>query len=99
MEVLFVIFVLVAVVTVAGIAFSIWALSAALRMLVWSVGGAFRSVGRVVVPGGVKREAVPHGQGCSNTACLCNNPVHARFCRRCGRALPALMRLVETRAA
>ena len=38
-------------------------------------------------------------QSCPNADCRSDNPGHARFCRRCGRPLPAFMRLVDARAA
>lgn len=38
-------------------------------------------------------------QMCSNPQCKCANPAHARFCRRCGKSLPSLLRVVSSRAA
>jgi hypothetical protein len=38
-------------------------------------------------------------QVCNNAQCRCANPAHARFCRRCGKSLPSLLRVVSGRAA
>jgi hypothetical protein len=38
-------------------------------------------------------------QVCNNAQCRCANPAHARFCRRCGKSLPSLLRVVAGRAA
>ncbi|MDB5326078.1 MAG: hypothetical protein JWM57_1647 [Phycisphaerales bacterium] len=88
MEIIPIILIAVAVIAVSGLLFCAWAVIAVAR-----------AIGRLIRPTRSPHLTAAHGQGCSNTACLCNNPVHARFCRRCGKPLPALMRLVETRAA
>ena len=38
-------------------------------------------------------------QVCNNVQCKCANPSHARFCRRCGKSLPSLLRVVSSRVA
>lgn len=88
MEAILVGLILVAVVAVAGVLFCVWASVAAVRGLARMVFGSRKSPPRL-----------NGGQACVHDDCLCTNPNHARFCRRCGRPLPGLMRLVGSRAA
>lgn len=88
MEAILVGMIVVAVVAVAGVLFCVWAVVSAMRGLTRMIFGPRQPATR---PAG--------SQDCVNNDCLCPNPGHARFCRRCGRPLPGLMRLVGSRAA
>ena len=88
METLLVGMIVVAVVAVAGVLFCVWAAVAAMRGLARMVFGPRKPAARVA-----------DAQDCVHGDCLCPNPGHARFCRRCGRPLPGFMRLVGSRAA
>ena len=91
MEALVIIFMVVVAVIIAAVAFAVWALVA--------VG---RGVTRLVAPKRPARRApaLPGSvQVCSNVQCRCSNPSHARFCRRCGKSLPSLLRVVSSRVA
>ncbi|MGC4032494.1 MAG: hypothetical protein QM754_12340 [Tepidisphaeraceae bacterium] len=87
MEIVFGFLVVIAVIAVAAVLFCVWLIATVVR----GIGNAVRPRRQVVMPAG--------RQVCNNRDCLGDNPDHARFCRRCGRPLPALMRLVETQAA
>lgn len=90
MEVIFLVFVFIAVIAVGALVFCLWATGTVLL----AIG---RGVRRLVWP---KRRKQPRvAQTCDNRDCLCDNPAHARFCRRCGRSLPALLRLAGSQAA
>ena len=86
MELVFLFLVFVAVLAVISVGFCLWLVSA-----------VFRGVARVFVPARVSRPTDP--QACANAECRCSNPPYARFCRRCGRSLPALLKTVASRAA
>lgn len=91
MEAIVIIFMVVVAVLIAAVAFSVWAIVA--------IG---RGVKQLVVP--KRRVALPPTvpgsvQVCSNVQCRCSNPSHARFCRRCGKSLPSLLRVVSNRVA
>lgn len=88
MEVLGIILIAVAVIAVTGLLFCVWAIVAIAR-----------AIAGMVWPKRQPRPLASGFQACRNHACLCANPGHARFCRRCGQALPALMRLAGSRAA
>ncbi|HEX8322945.1 MAG TPA: hypothetical protein VF595_03435 [Tepidisphaeraceae bacterium] len=96
MEVLVILLVMVAVIAVAGLLFCVWAVAAVLR---GSARVVRRSVRKVIRPKHRRSFKEPAGQGCGNRDCLCANPPYARFCRRCGRPLPALLRLAGSKAA
>ena len=86
MELVFMLLVFVAVLAVAAVAFCLWL-----------VGAVCRGAASVFAPPRTRRPA--NGQACANALCRCDNPTDARFCRRCGRSLPALLRTVASRAA
>jgi hypothetical protein len=88
MEVIFVALIFIAVITLAGVLFVLWVARAI-------VGVILRAIWPSARPRAINAEAQP----CGHDDCRCNNPNFARFCRRCGRPLPALMRLAETHAA
>ncbi|HEX8342855.1 MAG TPA: hypothetical protein VF624_18275 [Tepidisphaeraceae bacterium] len=66
----------------------------------WATVSIMRAVVRAVWP----RHALvpitsPRPQVCANEQCRGTNPSHARFCRRCGKSLPSLMRTISSRVA
>jgi hypothetical protein len=73
---------------------------AAVLFCAWVVVAVVKGVFRLVMPkrrrGLMVNDAV---QMCGNPQCKCANPSHARFCRRCGKSLPSLLRVVSSRAA
>jgi hypothetical protein len=92
MESVVIILLVVVAIVIAAVAFSTWALFAIIRGIIG-----------IAKP---KRTSSPivHHQGravqmCNNVQCKCANPSHARFCRRCGKSLPSLLRVVSSRVA
>lgn len=73
---------------------------AAVLFCAWAVVAIVKGIFRLFVPkrkqGLLVNESV---QMCGNPQCKCANPAHARFCRRCGKSLPSLLRVVSSRAA
>lgn len=68
---------------------------------VWAIIAIVRAIGGVFTSGKSKRaEPVASTvQVCNNRQCGCTNPSTARFCRRCGKSLPSLLRAVTDRVA
>jgi hypothetical protein len=66
----------------------------------WAVYAIIHGIVRAASP---KPRLVPISQPapqiCGNAQCRCSNPAHARFCRRCGKSLPSLLRAVSSRVA
>ncbi len=75
----------------AGVLFCIWIVVAVVRFI----------VGLVVPkrPKPLPQVSAGGEQVCNNPQCSCRNPSHARFCRRCGKSLPSLLRVVSSRVA
>jgi len=68
---------------------------------VWVIVAGARGIARMVT-GNRNRPQIPHIsqiQICNNVQCQCQNPSYARFCRRCGKSLPNLLRVVPSRVA
>lgn len=68
---------------------------------VWVIVTIIRALVRAVTPAR-KPPTMSDARGvqvCRNPQCGCGNPAHARFCRRCGKSLPSLLRVVSSRAA
>jgi hypothetical protein len=67
---------------------------------VWTVLTVVRGVFRLLIPRKKPRPMMNDSvQVCANPRCGCVNPSYARFCRRCGKSLPSLMRMISSRAA
>lgn len=91
MEGLLIIFIAIAVVATAAVLFVCWAVIAIIKGIV-----------KLFLPSTYRKPASPGLGGvqtCTNMQCRCQNPGHARFCRRCGKSLPNLLRIAGTRAA
>ncbi|MGH7178703.1 MAG: hypothetical protein ACREJC_15100 [Tepidisphaeraceae bacterium] len=92
MEWLFTVFVFFGVIAVTALLFGGWLIFVLVRLVV-------RGIASIVDPGTVEsRPVVYEGLVCRNSQCRCVNPAGARYCRRCGGALPQVQR-VETRRA
>ncbi len=73
---------------------------AAVLFCAWIVVAAVRGIFRLFIPQHKKLPRMHSAvQVCNNPQCQCGNPTHARFCRRCGKSLPSLLRVVSSRAA
>jgi hypothetical protein len=71
------------VMALASLLFGGWVIVSVVRLLGQGIGfllGGDRGTVAEVLPGGVERR-------CGNRLCRANNPVSARFCRRCGRSM------------
>ena len=90
MEALFVILLCIVAILIAAVVICAWLVLATGKALFRLFGFARRPKMRLVNP------AV---QTCNNNHCRCDNPAFARFCRRCGKSLPSLLRVVADRAA
>jgi hypothetical protein len=97
-------FIFVAIITIAAIAFGGWVIVSIVRVLASAVTTLFapnrhdaaaKQLNRVDGLSGVATEAVR----CGNSGCMAQNPADAKFCRRCGRGLPAAARVQVRRAA
>ena len=93
-------FLFVLVVTIAAVFVAIWVIWTTLRVI---VGGTVKAIG--VGAGGNRRRQIVAAPPpllnlrCLRQGCWANNPSDARFCRRCGNALPNPQRVVVRRAA
>ena len=70
---------------VALVVFVLWLAAAVVRGVGRLIAGAFRLLAGP--PDAVAAD--PHATRCPRRDCLSANPVEARFCRRCGHAMPA----------
>jgi len=89
MEGIFIAILVLGAILLAAVLFCVWAVVAVIRFFV-----------NLCTP---KRTKLVEMQGsvqiCNNHQCACRNPSHARFCRRCGKSLPSLLRVVSSRVA
>ena len=90
MEVLLVIFIFITVIAAAAVLFVAWACVMIFRGITW-----------LFMPNAKDMPIDPNAvQTCANRHCLGENPGHARFCRKCGKSLPNMLRLAgDVRAA
>jgi len=96
-EVFVTLFLFVVVIMVTALLFGGWVIFMIIRLIV-------RALGAVFSPTPAPTRIVPlQGQSpmvtCSNPRCRGPNPLAARFCRRCGVALPSPQRVAARRAA
>ena len=90
MEALLIILLCLLAVLIAGVVLCVWLVFATIKGVI----GLFRP--SRPQPVYAQNPAV---QTCDNAHCHCDNPAYARFCRRCGKSLPSLLRLVDHRVA
>lgn len=89
-EVALILGVLLVLGVVGLIGLAVWVAVAMVRLLVGVVVGLVRgTVGLVLRPVLGSRRRVAAERCCPRPSCQQGNPVEARFCRRCGRALTA----------
>jgi hypothetical protein len=83
------------VIMITALVFGGWVIFTIIRLI-------FRVLGALVCPTAPWKRVTATPQAmvtCSNPRCRGPNPVAARFCRRCGVALPAAQRVNVQRAA
>jgi hypothetical protein len=78
------------IISVTAVIFGVWVVGSVLK---WLVTGIFGTPQRRV-----QGRAVPQVR-CVRRGCAAENPVTARFCRRCGLPLPAAEQVSVRRAA
>ena len=76
---------------VAFVIFLLWLGATAIRLTSRAVGGVARLVAGPPDPA----LSDPNATRCPRRDCLAANPIEARFCRRCGHAMPAASRANE----
>ena len=96
MEGVFVIFLFAGVIAITALLFGVWIVVGILRLIIRGVAAIFvaprpRSL-RPLVQNGANQTIQ-----CASNACRATNPATARFCRRCGQAVPAAQRVAATR--
>ena len=89
----FVVIVFTAVVFFGWIAFSV------IRLVFGGVGSLFAPARGPGSRGPINAKRVTNTVQCSLRMCGAINPAEAKFCRRCGRGLPAAQRVQVRRAA
>ena len=96
-------FIIVAIVTIVVIVLSGWVIVSIVRLIASALTQLFAPHRAAHA----KQLGAIHGNGngssggvqCGNSACMAHNPADAKFCRRCGRGLPAAARVQVRRAA
>src|SRR5438046_2638444 len=94
-EVFVTLFLFAAVIMITALLFGGWVIFTIVRLI-------FRVLGALFRPTVAQERFTVSPQAmvtCSNPRCRGPNPVAARFCRRCGVALPAAQRVNVRRAA
>jgi len=96
MEGIFVIFLFVGVIAITALLFGVWLIVSIIRLIGKGIAALF------VAPPPPKWRAISQhpasGIRCAAERCLATNPPAARFCRRCGAALP-IQRVTASRRA
>jgi hypothetical protein len=103
---LFTVFIFFAVIALTAVLFCGWIAFVVIRAVVGGVGSLFAPsmwrprprFGTMAWPSGGRPLKLNTVQ-CPTRMCGAINPVDARFCRRCGRGLPAAQRVNVRRAA
>src|SRR4051812_36264412 len=94
-EVVFTIFLFIAITGITAVLFGGWVIVSVFRMA-GHVFGAVFGASRHFRPIAMRASAM---RACSNPSCKTHNPTDARFCRRCGTHLPEAQRVSVRRAA
>lgn len=93
MEGFLTVFIFIGVMAVTALLFGVWLIVSVVRVVA-------RGVGRVLAPPRLPpMPSASRGITCPHERCAALNPATARFCRRCGRALPETQRVSVRRAA
>ena len=93
MEGLFTILIFLSVICLTALIFGVWVIVSIARLIIRGITAA------VTPPKLPPMPAATRGVVCQNGQCRTLNPGNARFCRRCGRELPAAQRVSVRRAA
>src|SRR4051812_937427 len=101
MSPLFAIFVFFIVIVITAVVFFGWVTVAIFSVVLRGLGSLFAPGGGGTRVGGRQMggTALPHTVRCQTRGCFAINPMSARFCRRCGRGLPAAQQVQVRRAA
>lgn len=94
MEWLLVILIFLGVIAVTAVLFGGWVIVIIATFIWRMLGGFSRGFRRRRIAGGSNG-----GLACANSLCRAANPPGARFCRRCGSAIPPAERVIVRRAA
>ena len=92
---IFTIFIFFAIIALTAVIFCGWIAFVVVRSIVGGVGSLFGFAGRSMQCRTMRLNTVQ----CPTRMCGAINPSEARFCRRCGRGLPAAHRVQVRRAA
>jgi len=87
------------VIVLTAVVFFGWVTVALVSVLLRGVGSLFAPTSAAARPRQMSSTAPPHTVRCSTRGCFAVNPATARFCRRCGRGLPAAQQVQVRRAA
>jgi hypothetical protein len=93
MEGLFTIIIFLGVIAVTALVFGLWVFVTIVKLIA-------RGLAAIVAPSSLPpMPTAMRGMTCPNGQCHAVNPGGARFCRRCGRELPAAQHVTVRRAA
>lgn len=93
MEYVLIIFLFIVMTMITGMLFVVWCAAAAVKLVVGGVRAIFQSPDPVSMP------MINRGIVCPNEHCRALSEENARFCRRCGGALPQPQRVTARRVA
>jgi hypothetical protein len=88
----FTVFIFFIVIALTAVIFFGWIVFTIVRLIIGGIQALF-------IPDHRSRAAVTPGVRCQTRGCFAVNPPQARFCRRCGRALPVAQHVDVRRAA
>ena len=92
---IFTIFIFFVIIALTAVIFCGWIAFVIVRSIVGGVGSLFGACGHSTARRPMRLNTVQ----CPTRMCGAVNPAEARFCRRCGRGLPAAQRVQVRRAA
>ena len=98
MEGVLVIFLFAGVVAITALLFGVWVFVGVLRLIFRGISALFVAPSRPSIAQQVRAHANETVQ-CASPACRATNPSKARFCRRCGHALPLIQHVAAARRA
>ena len=87
------------VIVITAVVFFGWVTVAVVSVVLRGLGSLFAPPGGGNVRRTMGAATPPHTVRCPTRGCFAVNPATARFCRRCGRGLPAAQQVQVRRAA
>ena len=99
MEGLLTILIFVGVISLTALIFGIWIVTALARAIFRGFFAIFTPQRELEAPPTAPTSVATRGIVCTNARCRATNPETARFCRRCGSALPQAERVNVRRVA